>query len=62
LLNNLIDLFMAGMETTSSSLMWTFLFFLHHPDVQEKVHKELDEVYFNKYILNDGQNNLYFIS
>jgi len=45
LLNDLIDLFIAGMETTSSSLMWTFLFFLHHPDVQEKVHEELDEVH-----------------
>jgi cytochrome P450 len=40
------------METTASSLMWTFLFFLHHPDVQEKVHKELDEVN-NKKIMCD---------
>jgi cytochrome P450 len=45
LFNNMIDLFIAGMETTSSSQMWTFLFFLHHPEVQAKVHQELDEVH-----------------
>jgi len=44
LFNDLIDLFLAGMETTSSSLMWTFLFLLHHPEVQVKVHEELDKV------------------
>ena len=44
LFNDLIDLFIAGMETTASSLMWTLLFFLHHPEVQEKVQRELDEV------------------
>jgi len=35
---------MAGMETTSTSMVWTFLFLLHHPEVQAKLHKELDEV------------------
>ena len=42
--NNLIDLFFAGMETTSSSLLWTFFYLLHHPHVQRRVHQELDEV------------------
>ena len=42
--NNLIDLFIAGMETTSSSLLWTFFYLLHHPEVQKRVHQELDEV------------------
>jgi cytochrome P450 len=46
LFNGMIDLFLAGMETTSTSLMWTFLYLVHHPDIQEKVHKELDEVCF----------------
>jgi len=44
LFNDMMDLFLAGMETTTTTLMWTFLFFLHHPEVQEKVHKELDQV------------------
>ena len=45
LFNDMIDLFIAGMETTSSSLMWTFLYLIHHPDVQQKVHEELDRVW-----------------
>ena len=42
--NSMLDLFMAGMETTSSSLMHIFLQILHHPEVQDKVHHELDTV------------------
>lgn len=42
--NNIIDLFIAGMETTSSALLWTILFMLHHPDIQAKVHAEIDQV------------------
>jgi len=42
--NAMLDLFIAGMETTSSSLIFVFLHLLHHPDVQKKVHKEIDLV------------------
>ena len=38
------EFFIAGMETTSSTLIWTFLYLLHYPDVQEKVHKEIVRV------------------
>ena len=44
MINNFIDLFLAGMETTSTSLLWTFLYLLHHPDIKEKIHQELDTV------------------
>ena len=44
MINSFIDLFIAGMETTSSSLIWTFLYMLHHPDMKKKVHLELDQV------------------
>ena len=47
MVNNFIDLFVAGMETTSSSIIWTFLYLLHHPDVKNKIHEELDMVVNN---------------
>nr|AKH03511.1 cytochrome P450 3075A5 [Paracyclopina nana] len=44
LINNVIDLFMAGVETTSSSLLWSFLYLLHYPECQAKIQEELDRV------------------
>ncbi|XP_044128621.1 cytochrome P450 2J6-like [Bufo gargarizans] len=38
------DLFTAGTESTATSLQWAILFMLAYPDIQEKIHKELDEV------------------
>ncbi|XP_051956807.1 steroid 17-alpha-hydroxylase/17,20 lyase [Xyrauchen texanus] len=37
------EAFGAGVETTSTTLLWTIAFLLHHPQVQERVHSELDE-------------------
>jgi len=45
IINALLDLFLAGMETTSSSIVMSILHLLHHPDVQKKVHEELDRVW-----------------
>jgi hypothetical protein len=42
--NNVSDIFLAGQDTTSSSILWTFLYLLHHPEFQNKIHNELDEV------------------
>jgi cytochrome P450 len=35
--NIYVDLFLAGSETTSSTLKWALLFMVLHPDVQKKV-------------------------
>jgi cytochrome P450 len=44
IVNSIIDLFFTGMETTTTLLMNIILHLLHHMDVQEKVHQEIDQV------------------
>ncbi|KAF0295173.1 Farnesoate epoxidase [Amphibalanus amphitrite] len=39
-----MDLFLAGMETTSTSLTWALLLMVMHPDVQTRVQQEIDAV------------------
>ncbi|XP_052603440.1 cytochrome P450 2D3-like isoform X2 [Peromyscus californicus insignis] len=38
------DLFGAGMVTSSITLAWALLLMILHPDVQRRVHQEMDEV------------------
>ena len=44
------EIFIAGLETTSSSICWLLLFLIHNPKIQDMLHQELDEVI--------GQNRL----
>ncbi|XP_054646489.1 cytochrome P450 2J6-like [Dunckerocampus dactyliophorus] len=39
-----MDLFLAGTETTASTLQWALIYLIKNPDVQEKVHAEIDQV------------------
>ena len=43
-LMSMADMFAAGSETLTSTLLWMILLFNNHPEVQAKVHQELDEV------------------
>ncbi|XP_044044851.1 cytochrome P450 2U1 [Siniperca chuatsi] len=38
------DLFIAGTDTTSNSVLWILLYMVLHPDIQDKVQAEIDEV------------------
>ncbi len=42
--NEIIVLFMAGHETTANVLAWTWYLISQAPDVEKKLHQELDEV------------------
>uniref|UniRef100_UPI003AABBA8C cytochrome P450 2J2-like n=1 Tax=Centroberyx gerrardi TaxID=166262 RepID=UPI003AABBA8C len=39
-----LDLFLAGTETTSTTLQWALVFLIKHPDIQKKVQAEIDRV------------------
>ncbi|XP_068136109.1 cytochrome P450 2B11-like isoform X2 [Hyperolius riggenbachi] len=38
------DLFLAGMETTTTTLRWGLLLMMKYPHIQEKVQKEIDNI------------------
>ena len=46
----ILELFIAGSETTYNTLDWAFLFMTEHPDIQERCFKEINDVVGDKYI------------
>lgn len=43
-LMSMADMFAAGSESVISTLLWAVLLFNNYPEIQDKVHRELDEV------------------
>ncbi|XP_062994255.1 cytochrome P450 2J2-like [Elgaria multicarinata webbii] len=44
LLHSALDLFFAGTETTSTTLLWALLYMAFYPEIQAKVQTEIDSV------------------
>ena len=44
LIMTMAEVFMAGLETTASTLCWALLYLIHNPEVQKMLHQELDQV------------------
>ena len=40
----LLDMLMAGSDTTSTGLTWASLYMINYPRIQDKVHEEIDQV------------------
>lgn len=43
----ILDLFIAGTETTSVSLDWAMLYMIEYPEIQKKCQEELERVGFS---------------
>ncbi|XP_041646824.1 cytochrome P450 2J4-like [Cheilinus undulatus] len=56
-----LDLFGAGTETTATTLNWGLLYMIYYPQIQEKVHAEIDAVIGSSRVpsLNDRENMPY---
>ncbi|XP_044124500.1 cytochrome P450 2G1-like [Bufo gargarizans] len=44
IVNTTFDMFAAGTETVSTTVRYGFLILLKHPDVEERIHEEIDQV------------------
>ena len=52
-----VDLFFGGTETTSKSLMFALAMMISHPDVQDKVSREVSEVTGDKDVVSMGDRS-----
>lgn len=42
--STILDLLLAGSETTSTALTWAILYMIRYPEIQKRVQRELDQV------------------
>ncbi|XP_038049372.1 cytochrome P450 2U1-like [Patiria miniata] len=54
----LVDLIGAGIESVSFTLLWTLLYMSRYPDIQDKVHEEIQTVIGERNIKWEDRNSL----
>ncbi|XP_060098792.1 cytochrome P450 2J5-like [Heteronotia binoei] len=52
LAQDIFDFFIAGTETSATALQWALLLMANHPDIQQKVQKEMDDVFGSSHLLS----------
>uniref|UniRef100_A0A914DSB2 Unspecific monooxygenase n=1 Tax=Acrobeloides nanus TaxID=290746 RepID=A0A914DSB2_9BILA len=58
LINMCFDLWLAGQETISLTIGWTIVYLILNPEVQKKLHKELDEMIGSDRMVEENDKNL----
>lgn len=59
----LSSLWMAGQETTTTTLAWALVFVILYPETQRKIQEELDRVVgCNRYVTMDDKPKLHYIN
>ena len=61
MLRVILDLFIAGFETTSNTLDWAFLHMSEYPDIQQKCQAEIEEVVGDKQITYADRGKLKYV-
>jgi len=58
LIGNVVNLFLAGTDTTATTLRWAIFIMAHHPKIQERVHDEIKkETGGGQSLLNYAERN-----
>ncbi|CAI5450781.1 unnamed protein product [Caenorhabditis angaria] len=55
--NMILDLWFAGLVTTTTTISWAIAYFLHNPEVQEKIYEELDRVIGGERLITTSDKN-----
>uniref|UniRef100_A0A914QV90 Cytochrome P450 n=1 Tax=Panagrolaimus davidi TaxID=227884 RepID=A0A914QV90_9BILA len=58
-----LDLWIAGQETTSNTLAWLCIYLIQNPKIQQKLHKELEDIIGSDRIITlHDKNNLNYLN
>ncbi|XP_029446186.1 cytochrome P450 2G1-like [Rhinatrema bivittatum] len=60
LVMTILNLFIGGIETTNTTLKYGLLILLKHPEIEEKIHKEIDCVVGRNHISIEDRSKLHY--